>query len=123
MKPEKSENKYIDEWMPPELYNQFKQNNERCIREGKRIEYEEEVSFLSFTQTFNTQLIPLKNSLGRIYRVIVISKDITENKNLNQQITAQNENLKLLNLYWTPKVGHKNGVSNFITPCCSVSVD
>jgi len=91
------QNKYVDECIPLELYHQFKLNCERCIKEGKRIEYEEEISFHSFNKSFNTQLIPLKNSLGRIYRIIVISKDITENKNLNQQITAQNENIKLLN--------------------------
>lgn len=92
------QNKYIDECIPPELYNQFKQNYERCIREEKLIVYEEDISFQNINKTFNTQLIPLKNSKGRIHRIIVISRDVTDNKLLNRQLTDQNEELKLLNI-------------------------
>jgi len=94
---ENYQNKYIDECIPPELYFQFKQNYERCIKEEKLIEYEEYISFEHINKTFNTQLIPLKNSEGRIHRIIVISRDITENKQLNSQLTNQNKKLKLLN--------------------------
>ena len=94
---ENFQNRYIDECIPPELYNEFKQHYERCIKEDRRIEYEENISFLNVDRTFNTQLIPLKNAEGRIHRIIVISRDISENKNLNIQLARQNEELKLLN--------------------------
>jgi signal transduction histidine kinase/CheY-like chemotaxis protein len=48
-------------------------------------------------KSFYTQLIPLKNSEGRVHRIIVISRDITDIKILNTQLTNQNERLKLLN--------------------------
>ena len=44
---ENFQNRYIDECIPSELYNQFTQHYERCIKEGKRIEYEEHISFLN----------------------------------------------------------------------------
>jgi PAS domain S-box-containing protein len=91
------QNRYIDECISPELYNQFKQNYERCIKEEKLIHYEENIAFQHFEKTFHTQLIPLKNSSGRIHRIIVISRDITEKKLLNTQLKNQNEKLKLLN--------------------------
>ncbi|NEW81522.1 MAG: PAS domain S-box protein [Mariniphaga sp.] len=94
---ENFQNRYIDECIPPELYNQFTQHYERCIQEDKRIEYEEHIAFLTINKSFNTQLIPLKNAEGRIHRIIVISRDITENITLNTQLTSQNEELKSLN--------------------------
>jgi len=91
------QNKYIDECIPPELYNQFKQNYELCIKEEKLIVYEEDIAFQNINKTFHTQLIPLKNNAGRIHRIIVISRDITDNKLLTTQLYNQNEKLKSLN--------------------------
>jgi PAS domain S-box-containing protein len=95
---ENYQNRYIDECIPPELYSQFKRNYERCLAAEKLIVYEEDISFRDIHKTFNTQLIPLKNSTGRIHRIIVISRDITENKLLQTQLIDQNEKLKLLNI-------------------------
>lgn len=94
---ENYQNRYIDECIPPEMYEAFRKNYERCIHEDQRIEYEENISFLSVNKTFNTQLIPLKNAEGRIHRIIVISRDITENILLNTQLKQNNEELKRLN--------------------------
>lgn len=97
-KVEEFRDKYIDESIPPELYEQFKVNYERCIKEEKLIIYEEDISYLHINKTFLTQLIPLKNQQGRVHRIIVISRDITDIKELNKQLTAQNNELKMLNL-------------------------
>lgn len=94
---ENYENRYIDECIPPELYEAFRQNYDRCIKADSRIEYEENISFAGIDKTFNTQLIPLKNTEGRIHRIIVISRDITENMTLNNQLKIKNEALKILN--------------------------
>ena len=94
---ENYQGKYIDECISPELYEQFRPNYERCIKEDTRIEYEENISFLNVDKSFKTQLIPLKNAEGRIHRIIVISSDITDNKLLNNQLKINNEELKILN--------------------------
>ncbi len=90
-------NRYIDECIPPELYQEFKVHYDRCLAEEKLITYEETIVFQDIHKTFYTQLIPLKNDVGRIHRIIVISRDITENKLLQDQLIDQNEKLKVLN--------------------------
>jgi PAS domain S-box-containing protein len=95
---ENYQNRYIDDCIPPELYNQFKEHYERCISEEKLIVYEEDISFMHINRTFHTQLIPLKNTAGRVHRIIVISRDITDNRMLQTQLINQNEKLKSLNL-------------------------
>ena len=92
------QNRYIDECIPPDLYNQFRLNYEHCIEAEELIIYEEDILFGEIDKTFHTQLIPLKNSAGRIHRIIVISRDITENKRLQTQLIKQNEELKRLNI-------------------------
>jgi signal transduction histidine kinase/CheY-like chemotaxis protein len=61
------------------------------------IAYEENINFQHINKTFNTQLIPLKNNEGRVHRIIVISRDITDNRILQTQLINQNEKLKSLN--------------------------
>jgi hypothetical protein len=95
---ENYQNRYIDDCIPPELYNQFKENYERCITEEKLIVYEEDIAFMNINRTFHTQLIPLKNSAGRVHRIIVISRDVTDYRILQTQLINQNEKLKLLNI-------------------------
>ena len=89
--------RYIDECIPPDLFEKFKQNYERCIKTESIIVYDEVINYQNINKTFNTQLIPLKNSSGRIHRIIVISRDVTENKTLTAQLTKQNEELNFLN--------------------------
>lgn len=94
---ENYQGRFIDECIPPELYASFKPHYDLCISEEKLIEYEEDISFMNINKTFQTQLIPLKNELGRVYRIIVISRDITDLKKLQHQLIDQNEKLKSLN--------------------------
>jgi len=91
------QDRFIDDCIPPELYNEFKQHYEHCIETEKLIAYEENINFQHINKTFNTQLIPLKNNEGRVYRIIVISRDITDNRILQTQLINQNEKLKSLN--------------------------
>lgn len=94
---ENYQGKYIDECIPPDLYATFKPHYDLCISEEKLIEYEEDISFLDVNKTFQTQLIPLKNSKGKVYRIIVISRDISDLKKMQLQLIDQNEKLKFLN--------------------------
>jgi PAS domain S-box-containing protein len=95
------QNKDIGDCFSPEIYNHINLNYERCIQEQKLITYEETLFIQGKTYTFFTQLIPLKNSIGRIYRIIGIAQNITENKSLTNQLINQNEQLKQLNLELT----------------------
>ncbi len=91
------EGQYIDECIPPYLFNQFRVKYELCIEAGHLIAYEEEINYGPLNLKMLTQLIPLKNSSGRVYRIIGISHDITENKLLTNQLIEQNDKLTILN--------------------------
>ncbi len=91
------EGQYIDECIPPYLFNQFRVKYEHCIEAGHLIAYEEEINYGPLNLKMLTQLIPLKNSSGRVYRIIGISHDITENKLLTNQLIEQNDKLTILN--------------------------
>ena len=89
--------KFMEECVPAELCTVFKQNFDHCVHEQKSISYEETILLKDIEQTYYTQLIPIKNSKGHIYRLIGISRNISETKNLTNQLLIQNERLTLLN--------------------------
>jgi len=95
---ENYQNRFVDEFFPPDLYKEIIPHYERCIALGKHIDFEGDISIKNINRTFHNQLIPLKNENNRVYRIIVISRDITENKILQSQLIEQNEKLKLLNI-------------------------
>lgn len=67
-------NTYLDESIPEDLYREVKKNYERCALERRIISYEE----VFHGQNFYTQLIPVKNPKGEIYRIIGIARNISE---------------------------------------------
>ncbi|AFZ57890.1 PAS domain-containing sensor histidine kinase [Anabaena cylindrica FACHB-243] len=71
----------------------FEQNYRRCIKAGTSISYEESVHFGQETQWFFTTLSPLKNTQGKIYRIIGTNLEITDRKH------AEKELLETKNLY------------------------
>lgn len=89
--------KYLDEFLPEDIYAGILTNYHKCIQTEEICIYDEEIFWNGQTNTFNTQLIPLKNAQGRVYRIIGISRDITDTKNLTKQLISTNETLKQLN--------------------------
>ncbi|HRG48978.1 MAG TPA: response regulator [Leptospiraceae bacterium] len=68
------QNKFLDDCIPADVYMRVKKNYERCLLERKIISYEEVVH----GHDFYTQLIPVKNKKGDIYRIIGIARNISE---------------------------------------------
>ncbi len=66
-------------------------NYERCIQEGKTIQYEESFPFLGQQTYWETTLNPVRNESGHIYRIIGTSKNITEQKKMLDQLIASKE--------------------------------
>lgn len=86
-------NKYIEDCLPEEIYKLVKPNYDRCLNLKQAIDYEENIN----GQFFYTQLIPLFNNENKIYRLIGISRDITEIKSLTNDLIKQNNQLKIIN--------------------------
>jgi PAS domain S-box-containing protein len=88
---------FVEDRFPPELYSHFKRNYDHCVNLGHIYSYEETLNFQNTPQTFYTQLIPIKDEEGKVWRIIGIAKNITEEKKLTDQLKSQNETLKRLN--------------------------
>lgn len=91
------EDKYIEDCLAPEIYNQVIHNYRRCLMEEQIVNYEEAVNLGSDTLFFSTQLIPIFDKDENIYRIVGITRNITDNKKLTNQLQEQNEVLRELN--------------------------
>ncbi len=92
-----AEDKYIEDCLAPEIYKQVIHNYQRCLIEKQIITYEEVIQLGDDTLYFSTQLIPIIDKHGNIYRMVGITRNITENKKLTHQLQEQNEVLRELN--------------------------
>ena len=92
-----AEDKYIEDCLAPEIYKQVIHNYQRCLIEKQIITYEEVILLGDDTLYFSTQLIPIIDKHGNIYRMVGITRNITENKKLTHQLQEQNEVLRELN--------------------------
>jgi len=66
-------------------------NYESCIQEGQAIHYAESIPFLGKNTYWDTTLNPVRNESGHIYRIIGTSKNVTEQKQLLNQLIASKE--------------------------------
>lgn len=83
----------VEECLPADLSIRINRNYLRCLHEEKVISYEETLN----NQDFLTQLIPVKNAESKIFRIIGIASNITNEKALKNQLINQYEKLKLIN--------------------------
>lgn len=88
--------KYIEDCISPGLLETILPNYNRCIKERRLIVYEESFSINAETKHFITQLIPLINKDGKIFRLIGVTHDITERKKSEELTSYQSELRKLL---------------------------
>lgn len=82
------------ECLPEDVAERVSANYKKCLNEGKSISYEEDLILPAGRRIWNTVLVPLRNSGGRIYRLVGFGRDITELKAtqniLQQQSVAMN---------------------------------
>lgn len=76
--------KEIQACVTPELYVHIKHQYDQCIQNRTILSYEETV----YNEHFYTQLIPLKDKKGKIYRIIGIARNVTEIKNLSMKLSS-----------------------------------
>lgn len=72
--------KFIEEIFNEELAEELNRNNRNCCEQGVIISYEEKLLLPAGTAYFNTSLIPIKNSDGKVTQILGIASDITELK-------------------------------------------
>ena len=75
-----------EEFLEPEVAVTVIHNYERCIQQGKAIQYEESIPFMGRQTWWRTILNPVRNEAGHIYRIVGTSENITERKQANDQL-------------------------------------
>lgn len=81
---EDMQDKDIRYCVTPELYEHIKHQYDQCIENRAVLSYEETV----YGEHFYTQLIPLMDKKGNIYRIVGIARNVTEIKKLTMQLSA-----------------------------------
>jgi diguanylate cyclase (GGDEF)-like protein/PAS domain S-box-containing protein len=72
--------KFVDEVLPDAAAQKALAKYRRCVEAGTVMDYEEELALPSGLRSFYTTLIPVRDSSGRICRIIGIARDFTERK-------------------------------------------
>jgi PAS domain S-box-containing protein len=83
-----------EEIVPEESARIVNEKYRRCVAAGQVVEEEAELDLPSGQRIFHSTLVPTRDASGRIYRIIGISRDITESKKAERTILALNEQLE-----------------------------
>jgi len=86
--------KFIEEAIPAELASQVITNYRCCLEAGTIINYDEELNLPLGRRHFQTVLIPVRNNVGDIYRIVGVARDITERKRMEEELRVAHEELE-----------------------------
>jgi PAS domain S-box-containing protein len=86
--------KFIEEALPHDLACQVIGNYRRCVDAGTIITYDEEFNLPVGHRHFHTVLIPVRNAVGVIYRIVGVARDITEQKRMEEELRLARDELE-----------------------------
>jgi PAS domain S-box-containing protein len=72
--------RFVEDVFPEELAKKVTANYRRCLEAGVPIEYDDELNLPGGRRYFHSNLIPMRNAVGRIHRIVGAYLDITERK-------------------------------------------
>jgi PAS domain S-box-containing protein len=72
----------------------LRQNYERCLQAGTSIAYEEQLEFETHFIWSLTTLVPLRDEQDRIYRIIGTATDISDRKQIEEDLRASEQRLQ-----------------------------
>jgi len=83
--------RFIEATLPEDVARKMIANYRRCVEAGNPIEYEVELERPGGRKTFKSTLIPVRDGLGYIHRIISLTSDITERKQYETALLARAE--------------------------------
>jgi PAS domain S-box-containing protein len=86
--------KFVEEAVPAELACQIIGNYRQCLESATIINYEEALNLPVGFRYFHTVLIPVRNVVGDIYRIIGVAREITERKRMEEELRLAHEELE-----------------------------
>ncbi|MFH1114158.1 MAG: PAS domain S-box protein [Pseudomonadota bacterium] len=86
MTTEQVANKYTDDLYSQEVAEHINSRYVMCVEKRKTIHYEEVLDPPKGKMSFLTSLVPIEGPDGRIYRIIGVARDISEQQSLQRQL-------------------------------------
>jgi PAS domain S-box-containing protein len=80
--------KFVEEVFAGDLAQKLIGNYRRCIEAGTPITYDDELDVPAGRRYFHSNLIPVRNSVGRIHRIIGACVDTTDFKRTQEKVIA-----------------------------------
>lgn len=80
--------KFIEDVLSDEVSKKVIANYRRCLEAGSLISYQDELNLEVGRRYFHTNLIPLRDAAGRIYRIAGCCTDLTDIKRTDEQALA-----------------------------------
>jgi len=87
--------KYIEEVVPPEVAEAVNRKYRNCVNAGVPIEEDAELELPAGRRWYHSTLIPARDETGRVYRIVGITRDITERHNAQMALAASEERFRL----------------------------
>jgi diguanylate cyclase (GGDEF)-like protein/PAS domain S-box-containing protein len=91
MEREKIIGRYVDTFENEAFQNIFLDKYSTCLQAGRKTDYINDYPFPAGIKTFHSVLTPLFDESGRIYQIVGIARDITEQKRI-ESVLASREN-------------------------------
>ena len=80
-----------DELVPAETAAHLDDNNRKCVAAGRPISFDDVVQLLTGRYEYHTTLAPVRDETGRIYRIVGVSRDVTENRRMERALKQSEE--------------------------------
>jgi diguanylate cyclase (GGDEF)-like protein/PAS domain S-box-containing protein len=87
--------KYIEETVPPEVAEAVNRKYRHCVNAGVPIEEDAELELPAGRRWYHSTLIPARDETGRVYRIVGITRDITEGRNAEMALADSEERFRL----------------------------
>ena len=75
-----------DELVPAETAAHLDDNNRRCVAAGRPISFDDVVQLPTGRYEYHTTLAPVQDETGRIYRIVGVSRDVTESRQMQEAL-------------------------------------
>jgi len=86
MTTEQVANRFTDDLVSKDVAEQVNSRYQMCVEKRQTIHYEEVLDLPKGKMAFSTSLVPIEGPDGRIYRIIGVARDISEQKSLQRQL-------------------------------------
>ncbi|MFW9265640.1 PAS domain-containing protein [Pseudomonas sp. NR3] len=86
--------KTIEQMLAPQALASAMAKYRRCMDSDAPLDEEEEVELPAGLRTFHTTLIPVRDTRGRVQRVVCIARDITERKHAERVLHSYRESTR-----------------------------